>query len=372
MKETEDYIKTQEAILALVGARDVLSARALSNELTVEARFNAQIKHLENRKNEFIRAIETERQNSTKAIETKIGKLAETLVATDRKLKILENVEAIEAKSKEVELNKTLFEPRGSSQLIWLDDFIKEKYLHIVLCIGENDRPKNRYSLVAFGRCAFSPIMDMPSGFSSCHTNISDYKAHPWFDEIVHNAPTIEELWEYTKKNRDTMLAGFMESYKRTKQEYENVTKEYTLKDFEALRTIREISDAEAPIVFKMNKTIIVRVYKNFYYSSAIGKTDAPAFEHIKVEGTVYVRLCRTELMEIKQTGNVTFGDWWSTSIESGTPNEKTLFNKRNYERHIKKTKAWLKKTARSRYSKINWNPPQIEWVRPELLPSFF
>lgn len=326
------------------------------------------------RKSRLVGEIEAERSKHTKVIEEQINALAETLKATDRKIKILENAEKIEEKTKEVELDKTLFKTRGSSPLIWLDDLVKEKYLHVVLCIAENDRPKNRFSLVAFGRCAFSLIMEMPRGYSSCSAHVSDYKANPWFDEIVRNAPTVEELQEYVKKDRDSMLTGFMAAYKRTKEEYEDTVKNYTLKDFEALRTIREVSDVEAPIAFKMtkyDKPNIVRIYKNVYYSSLIEKTDAPTWEYIKADGVVYVRLCRTELMEIKQTGNITFGDWWNTGLEKGTPNEKTLFNKENYERHIEETTAWLKKRTGEEYKKINWNPPQIEWVHPELLPSF-
>lgn len=375
MKEAEKYIETKDAILALVGDKDVFSARALSKELTIEQKYDAKIKRLKEKKDMFIREIEADRSGHTKAIEEKINVLAETLKITERKIAILENTDKIEEKTKEVELDKTLFESTGSSQLIWLDDLVKEKYLHIILCIAENNRPKNRYSLVAYGRCAFYPIMDNIRGsYASCHVNMSDHKANPMFDEISYNAPTIEEVQEYAKKNRSSIMLAFLAKYRQTKEEYEDTIRKYTLKDFEALRTIREVSDVEAPIAFKMtkyDKTNTVRIYKNVYYSSLIGKADAPTWEYIKVDGVVYVCLCRTELMTIKQTGNTTFGDWWNTSLENDTPNEKTLFNKENYERHIEETTAWLKKRTGEEYKKINWNPPQIEWVHPELLPSF-
>jgi len=375
LKEVEDYIKTKNTLLALCGDKDVSSSQALAKEQEISQKYDDKIRRLEKKKEQLVSEINAETTERIKLIEQQINTLVENLKPTDRKLAILENKDKIEEKTKEVMLDKTLFETRDSSSLIWLEDFAKEKYLHVVLCIAGNDRPKNRFSLVAFGRCAFFPIMEMPRNYSSCSVHISDYKANPWFDYIVHNAPTVEELQEYAKKNRDSILMAFMATYKRTKEEYKNTIEKYTLADFAPLKTIREVSDKEAPVAFKLTKygkTNTVRIYKNVYYGSLVEKTDASAWEYIKVDGVIFVQLCRIELMEIKQTGNITFGDWWSTSIERGTPNEKTLFNKANYERHLSETEAWLKKSTGKNYDKVNWNPPQIEWIHPELLPSFF
>lgn len=323
-------------------------------------------------------------------MDDQINKLAEVFKIVDRRLKILNEKDKVEEYVGKIEMDKTLFELNRSSmqEILWLPDLIKEKYLHIILCIIDNDRPKNKFSLVAFGRCAFYPIMEMQHHYACCSLRISDNKANPMIDHIVNNAPTIEELKTYAEKYRKSILARFMVQYEQTKKEYEETVGTYTLKDFEPLKTIRKVSDADAPIVLKLKsykRDNVVRIYEKCYYSSQIeekflsddfaGKSELPTWEQIIVDNVIYVRLCRTELMTITQDGNTMFGDWWSTHIQQsgmhGNVTEETYFNKENWERSLSETKKYLMKDGEERYKKINWNPPQITWIRPDLIPPF-
>ncbi|VVB54461.1 Uncharacterised protein [uncultured archaeon] len=385
LKEVEEYLANRDKLLEVTGEKSVKAAIASAKEQKITDGYDEIIANLKKEKDARIKVIHDEAEQEKSKLDAEIDSIGATFKDVDFKLKILNAQKEIEEKTATINVDTTKFSGYNNHQIIWLPDLFRDKYLHLVLCIAENDKPKNKYSLMVYGRCAFTPLMDLQTYYSGVNVNTGG--VNPNVEQKILDAPTIEELKRYAEKHRAHIYSGFLQQYRATKEEYEETISKYKLTDFEAISTIREVADKEAPIVFTIKSyksDATVRIYNKYYYSSDVEKNvlatdfkapdNRPAWEKIKVDGVIYNRLCRVELMVITETGNTMFGDWWSTSIEEtglhGSLAEKRLFNKENWEENLTKTEAWLKETCKERYTKINWNPPQIVWVHPELLPK--
>lgn len=122
-----------------------------------------------------------------------------------------------------------------------LGTFYKDDYLKINLFIVENDKPKNKYSLVAVGRCFFGDtdsdrILKLPYHYGvNLNTAGNGYSITA---TIRSDTPTIREQQEWLNKNKSSnnfSLNGFLQKYKAVKQEYEEVINKYSIDDFKAL-----------------------------------------------------------------------------------------------------------------------------------------
>jgi len=372
MSENEEYVKARERIIDLEGEKDVVLARATAKIREIETAYDKNVARLTKRKNNLLEAIEGEKVGDVGKIEATIKELHQSLEAMEGKIHFLRVKDIVE--STNVEINRALIKPREGTQIIWLKDLRKEKYLHIVLCIAQNRKPKNKFSLVAYGKCALAQFMPVTRLYADVLVN--DHECRCDLTYVIKEMPTVEELQAWAKKHWTSILYALLLVYDETKKEYEEVISKHTLKDFEPALTICEVSEEEAPIVCKLtefDKTSVLRIYKRFYYRQVEAeKVEGDVFSYIKVSGMTYVRLCRIELMGIEQSSNVIFGDWCSINVKEGTPNERTLFNKENYERAIKKIRRWLKKEFSPEHlAKVRFSYPKVEWIRPDLLPHF-
>ena len=150
------------------------------------------------------------------------------------------------------------------------------------------------------------------------------------------------------------------------KTEYLKVISNYKLKDFICIKKPRELKNSDAPLIceirdFQLHQ--ILRLYNGFYYKT--GKYKKEELErnpskYIKVENKIFELWCSKEELEITQTGNLTFGDWWTLDVEPSHRNKYGCeFNKKNFERELKDAKDHVKKRGGK---KAHLSHPKITW----------
>lgn len=114
---------------------------------------------------------------------------------------------------------------------IFDDDLLKVK-----LFIMENRKPKNKYSLVAIGRCLFDrELVGLPYSYGTpCHVT-------SWHnvEVVIKDLPTTEELYQYLRKRKHFILTCLLGKYEDVKKEYLEVLQTYKPEDFEALMKYR-------------------------------------------------------------------------------------------------------------------------------------
>jgi len=116
----------------------------------------------------------------------------------------------------------------------------QDEFLDIRLLAAENDRPKNKYTLVAIGRCAFgsqsgwedSSILELPRAYGS---PLNDWDAGTNVECVFAPLPTIDDVKQYYAKHRGELMRSFLNEYQKVKQEYLEVIRTYKLEEFEGI-----------------------------------------------------------------------------------------------------------------------------------------
>ena len=136
----------------------------------------------------------------------------------------------------EIDTDKIKHYDRNSDKYLeWLGYFYNDEYLKIRLLIAENDKPKNKYSLLAYGKCFF-PDLKLPYGY----LNISDWDIWTAARTVcgcnIHiglvDLDTIEKCKTWLQKNRGKLLKSFLDNYQVVKAEYIDAITNYRLEDF--------------------------------------------------------------------------------------------------------------------------------------------
>ncbi|GAG78646.1 unnamed protein product, partial [marine sediment metagenome] len=90
------------------------------------------------------------------------------------------------------------------------------------------------------------------------------------------------------------------------------------------------------------------------------------ALHYLRIGNELYLRGGKAESYTIKETGNISYGDWWSLSFEAG--GSRKPFNKASWEKALAEAENYIIK-RRGSSSEVTFNPPIITWVHPELIP---
>lgn len=119
--------------------------------------------------------------------------------------------------------------------LEWLEHVYKDDFLKIRLLITENRKPKNKYSLIAYGRCAFEDEKILKHLYSYGTPNLKD--DHGRFSVRIELGcfPSIDEIKKTVSKHSDKILKPYIAEFEALKQDYLEVTGKYKLLDFEQI-----------------------------------------------------------------------------------------------------------------------------------------
>ena len=109
-----------------------------------------------------------------------------------------------------------------------------DEFKKIAVYLVENDKPKNKYSLIVRGRTIFNDedlgLLKFRYGSSF---KGSDDKCN--IELTLKELPTKEELIDWFNKNKQNILKEYLEQHKILEQEYKEALKLYELKDYKIL-----------------------------------------------------------------------------------------------------------------------------------------
>lgn len=368
LPEVEAYIKKRDMRTALIAEKESIKDAATRQEAEFIRQLDKEIEAIKERQMNEGNRIRQKVQALTKPIEQGIQKLEPEIQDINQKIKFLKYREKIDGEK--LEFDDESVKVYHDKKLVKLGIFYEDEFTLIKLFAAENDRPKNRWTLMAIGYTLLRELYDMPHDYG-----LPIHMSHGAFlQKTLKHLPTLEEVKTYIERKRETLMIGDGAAYKAVKKAYLDTINNYSLEDFKPLLEPRKVSDQDAPMVFRITgigDILEYRLYQGFYYRTS-GEAAGDPFDYIEANDMTYVRYCRPEQLRIMETGNTLFGDWWSVSIEASRGH--IVFNRENWEKTITeatKRVDELNSKRRKDAKQVSFNPPEVEWVTP-IAEEFF
>lgn len=366
LPEIEAYIKKRDLKMALIAEKESIKDAATRQELEAEGLSNKKMEAIRTKQIEEGHRIRDKATALIEPLEQGIKELEPEIQDIDQKIKFLKHREKIEGKKPEFddESVKTYHD----KELVKLGILYKDEFTIIKLFVAENDRPKNRWTLMALGYTLLRELYDMPHEYA-----LPIHMIHGAFlQKALKHLPTLEEIKVYAGVRLENLMRADLVAYEGIKKAYLNTINNYTLEDFRVLLEPRKVSDQDAPIVFRITRyedTQEYRLYQGFYYTEEVSRQEVEGnpFYYIEVDDLVYARYCRPERMRIMETGNTLFGDWWSVSVSNDSRGH-SVFTRENWEKTVAEATNRideLNSKRRKEVKQISFNPPEVEWVTP-------
>lgn len=132
------------------------------------------------------------------------------------------------------------YKPQKSYRDIYFEPLgflIDDEFLKVKLYIIGNDKPKNKYSLIAIGKCSL-PFVSFQYRYSSCLPSFGYHDCD--IKTELRSEASVDELKGYYEKRRTQILATCKQNYDEVKAEYLEVRSEYTLADFEGIEGVNK------------------------------------------------------------------------------------------------------------------------------------
>jgi len=361
LPEVEAYIKRRDQRATLTAEKESIKNVANSQEAEAKQHCAKMIKTIEERCLEEIKRIQEKVNALTEPIEEGIRKLEPEIRGIERKIEFLKHRE--KSKGKRPELDDEAIKPYHDRELVKLGTLYEDEFTIIKLFAAENDRPKNRWTLMAIGDTLLGALLDVPHDYG-----LPIYMKHGGFlQKALAHLPTLDEVKTYAERD---CMRGDLAAYEKVKKAYLDTVNNYSLEDFKPLLEPRAVSDHEAPVVFRITgigDALEYRLYHGFYYRTR--EVDGDPFDYIEVDAKTYVRYCRPDQLKITETGNTTFGDWWSVSIQKTSGG--IVFNRANWEKTITEATSRIDEINAERVKPVNFKPDEVEWVTP-IADEFF
>lgn len=230
MTLTSEYLEAEKQI-ALVEAEHQSFIKAKNEEIHRQKWevYEPKIRALIEERDKLIEKIRNEQIANEHLTKEKVFQLSPVIEKVNRILMFLrlKKVKDLTIKDEEVKAYRGRY--IESLGYIFDDDFLKIK-----LFIMENSKPKNKYSLVAIGKCLFPyDLAKLPHGYDiPCHTT-----GWPELETVIRDLPTIEELkrfWD-PHKQKQKILKQLLGNYRTIKKEYLETIKVHKIEDFKEL-----------------------------------------------------------------------------------------------------------------------------------------
>lgn len=353
LPEIEAYISKRDLKISLIAEKGSILNAALRQEAENERSIAKEIEVIREREFEEGHRIREKAKALTAPLEQGIKELEPEIQDIDEKIEHLKYQEKIEGEK--IQFEDGSVKAYRDKELVKLGILYDDEFTIIKLFAVENDRPKNRWTLMAIGDTVLRGLLDFPHDYGlSVHVDVYSIK------KALKHLPTLEEIEAYVKRNRESLMNAEGVMYKGVKERYLHTINNYTLEDFKPILETRKVSSQDAPVVFRIDD-VIYRLYRGFYYRTETEAKDP--FNCIEVDG-LYTRYCRPEQLRIMETGNTMFGNWWSISIRTDSRGH-SVFTQENWENNLTEAKARIDELNSKRVKPIAFNPPEVVWITP-------
>lgn len=229
------YLASNEAIKKLSEAHNVSSKQKKELQKAIYREYNAKISALSSERDSLIRDSERENAEGYAEYLQRVEVLHEDIAAVERILSLLRWQIMGADKQEYVDFahDEATLPGRGDKYIECIDVFYQDPYLKVCAYVHENDRPKNRYTLILAGRCWFpESILEWPHNYIRLHA-----KGYGNFNlgmEIAHKH-SVDDLKKQYEKKRASLLTPEMQRYQDTRTEYLHTIETYTVDDFKPL-----------------------------------------------------------------------------------------------------------------------------------------
>ena len=365
LPEVEAYINKRDLRAALMAEKESIKDAAICQELEAKHDGAKEIKTINDRCFEEIERIHEKANALTEPIEQGIKELEPEIQGIDRKIEFLKHRE--KSDGKRPQLDDETIKPYRDRGLVKLGTLYEDEFTIIKLFAVENERPKNRWTLMAIGDTLLRELVNMPHSYG-LPIHIGTYAD---IQIGLKHLPTLEEIKAYAEHRREDLMRRDLAAYKRVKKAYLDTVNNYSLEDFKPLLEPRKVLDQDALVVFRITgigDALEYRLYQGFYYRTG-REVDGDPFNYIEVDDMTYVRYCRPDQLRITETGNTTFGNWWSVSIQKTAGG--IVFNRENWKGTITEATSRIDEINAERVKPVNFNPDEVEWVTP-IADEFF
>lgn len=228
MKEIiKNYKNSEREIERISKERDRTAEKGKTEQADITGEYREKIRALENKRDKRVEGIEKILNAAWDQGEAEINELH----------KAIDRVERI-AYFLAVDLNKDLT-IKNTEVKAYRDRFVKsvgyifdDLLLKIKVFIVENDKPKNKYSLVAFGRSVFGePAIEFPYSYGLPTNESANFclRAH------IMCFPTIGDGCTWLEKRRGNLFKKTIEEYRAIKKEHHETINTYTIADLEPI-----------------------------------------------------------------------------------------------------------------------------------------
>jgi len=359
LPEIEAYISKRDRRTFLIAEKESIEDAATRQELDGERRAAKEIEVIREREREEGHRIREKANVLTASLEQGIKKLEPGIQDIDQKIEYLKHQEKIEGEK--IQFDDESVKAYRDKKLVKLGILYEDEFTIIKLFAVENDRPKNRWTLIAVGNTLLRDLLDLTHDYG-LPVHIDTYKA---IQKALTHLPTLEEIQVYAEKRWKTLMHAEGIRYKGVKERYLHTINNYTLEDFKPILEPRKVSDQDAPVVFRITRydsTQEYRLYQGFYYAEK--EVEGDPFDYIEVDNMLYIRHCRPEQLRIMETGNTLFGNWWSISIRKDSRGH-SVFTRENWEKEIAEATTRIDELNSERATPIAFNPPEVVWITP-------
>jgi len=109
--------------------------------------------------------------------------------------------------------------------------YIDDTYLKVKLYIVGNEKPTNKYSLVALGKCLFyEDLLKLERNYGATFHTHDRYEV----EKVVRDFPTDDQAKAWLEKNRNKVLSGECRvQYQEVKIAYDEAIRSYKVDDFQ-------------------------------------------------------------------------------------------------------------------------------------------
>lgn len=221
----------------LIAERDAFDDQSSTRREKLESRYRKRIRRLEQQNRDVTYELKRRTTQARAELTLQIENEARAMSEVQRIKKILQLTETLTDKPAPTWDDAQIKVPYNGEVTPW-GTFYKDRYILIRLYTYKNDKPKNKYTLAAYGVTilpASSWQGDHPLLLAPCDYSVKLYASETGLRfnvaTIVKDAPTLENLKTYYNKHKDKILKEFLQEHKELIEEIEQIRRDYTLED---------------------------------------------------------------------------------------------------------------------------------------------
>lgn len=226
----KQYLENEQKIKKIQEQQQERKKQAQQKVRQVENKYYDKAKAIKKVRDDEIALIWEQEDSKTKEEEQKRFDLSKVIAKVDRIIAFLKLQTKL--KQKDLTIKDEDVKAYHDRHIESLGYFFDDTYLKIKLFIAENDKPKNKYSLIALGKCLFEGFMNLRE-YRSYGADVQYHGNN--ITVVIKEGPDITELKLYLERRRKKLLIDLLETYKQVKEQYESVLAEHEIGDFEPL-----------------------------------------------------------------------------------------------------------------------------------------